>query len=188
MTKKLLEIERKRQLTSNIEELIGRLQNIGFELKSNLREIDTYYSRPDVDFMQTVECLRIRQRDSFAEVTYKPATTTATHTENNVIIKPETNLPIQPEDAATAKQLLANLGMMQLVEVNKYRRSFQSSDSPQATVAIDEIKDAGTFVEVEVLSDDEASALMTISELETKLGLDSMEIVTRPYRDICMGL
>ena len=44
MTKKLLEIERKRQLTGNIEELIGRLQNIGFELKSNLREIDTYYS------------------------------------------------------------------------------------------------------------------------------------------------
>lgn len=188
MTKKLLEIERKRQLTGNIEELIGRLQNIGFELKSNLREIDTYYSRPDVDFMQTVECLRIRQRDSFAEVTYKPATTTATHTENNVIIKPETNLPIQPEDAATAKQLLTNLGMMQLVEVNKYRRSFQSSDFPQATVAIDEIKDAGTFVEVEVLSDDETSALMMISEIETKLGLDSMEIVTRPYRDICMGL
>ena len=186
MTKKLLEIERKRQLTGNIEELIGRLRNIGFELKSNLREIDTYYSRPDVDFMQTVECLRIRQRDSFAEVTYKPATTTATHTENNVIIKPETNLPIQPEDAATAKQLLTNLGMVQLVEVNKYRRSFQSSDFPQATVAIDEIKDAGTFVEVEVLSDDGASALIMISEIETKLGLDSMEIATQPYRDICM--
>jgi putative adenylyl cyclase cyaB len=187
MTKKLLEIERKRQLTGNIEELIERLRNIGFELTSNLREIDTYYSRPDVDFMQTVECLRIRQRDSFAEVTYKPATTAATHTENNVIIKPETNLPIQPEDAATAKQLLTNLGMVQLVEVNKYRRSFQSSDFPQATVAIDEIKDAGTFVEVEVLSDDEASTLMMISEIETKLGLESMEIVTRPYRDICMG-
>ena len=187
MTKKLLEIERKRQLTGNIEELIGRLRNIGFKPTGNLREIDTYYSRPDVDFMQTVECLRIRQRDGFAEVTYKPATTTATHTANDVIIKPETNLPIQPGDATTAKQLLTNLGMVRLVEVNKYRRSFQSSDFPQATVAIDEIKGAGTFVEVEVLSDDEASALMTISEIETKLGLDSMEIVTRPYRDICMG-
>jgi len=78
--------------------------------------------------------------------------------------------------------------MMQLVEVNKYRRSFQSSDFLQATVAIDEIKDAGTFVEVEVLSDDETSALTTISEIEAKLDLDSMEIVTQPYRDICMGL
>lgn len=188
MTTKLLEIEHKRRLTSNIEDFIKKLEKFGFELQSKLSEIDTYYSRPDVDFMQTVECLRIRQRDGFAELTYKPATTAATHTKNNVIIKPETNLPIQPEDAATAKQLLANLGMVQLVEVNKYRRSFQSSDFPQATVAIDEIKDAGTFVEVEVLSDDENSALAMISDIETKLGLDSAEVVTRPYRDICMGL
>lgn len=187
MTKKLLEIERKRQLTGDAKELIKQLRELGFELQSNLHEIDTYYSRPDVDFMQTVECLRIRQRDGFAEVTYKPATTTETHTTNDVIIKPETNLPIQPGDAAIAKQLLTNLGMVRLVEVNKYRRSFQSPDFPQATVAIDEIKDAGTFVEVEVLSDDETSALAMISDIEAKLGLDSAEVVTRPYRDICMG-
>ena len=187
MTTKLLEIEHKRRLTSNIEDFIKKLEKFGFELQSKLSEIDTYYSRPDVDFMQTVECLRIRQRDGFAEVTYKPATTAATHTKNNVIIKPETNLPIQPGDAATAKQLLANLGMVQLVEVNKYRRSFQSSDFPQATVAIDEIKDAGTFVEVEVLSGDETSALAMISEIEVKLGLESTEVVTRPYRDICIN-
>ena len=188
MTKKLLEIERKHQLTGDAKELIKQLRELGFELQSNLHEIDTYYSRPNVDFMQTVECLRIRQRDGFAEVTYKPATTIATHTKNDVIIKPETNLPIQPESATAAKQLFANLGMVKLVEVNKYRRSFQSSDFPQATVAIDEIKDAGTFVEVEVLSDDDTSALAMISDIETKLGLDSAEVVTRPYRDICMGL
>ena len=138
--------------------------------------------------MQTVECLRIRQRDGFAEVTYKPATTIATYTKNDVIIKPETNLPIQTDNTAIAKQLLANLGMTQLVEVSKYRRSFQSSDFPQATVAIDEIKDAGTFVEVEVLSDDETGALAIISDIEAKLSLESAEVVTRPYRDICMGL
>ena len=184
MTKKLLEIERKRQLTGDAKELIKQLQDLGFKPKSSRHEIDTYYSRPDVDFMKTVECLRIRQRDGFAEVTYKPATTAATHTENDVIIKPETNLPIQPGNAAIAKQLLASLGMVQLVEVNKYRRSLQSPDFPQATVAIDEIKDAGTFVEVEVLSDDETSALAMISDIEAKLGLESAEVVTQPYRDI----
>ena len=188
MTTKLLEIEHKRRLTSNIEDFIKKLEKFGFELQSKLSEIDTYYSRPDVDFMQTVECLRIRQRDGFAEVTYKPATTTATHTANDVIIKPETNLPIQPGDAAIAKQLLTNLGMVRLVEVDKYRRSFQSSDFPQATVAIDEIKDAGTFVEVEVLSDDETGALAMINDIETKLDLELAGVVTRPYRDICMGL
>ena len=188
MTKKLLEIERKRQLTGNAEDTIKQLQKLGFELQSSDHEIDTYYSRPDVDFMQTVECLRIRQREGFAEVTYKPATTAATHTKNDVIIKPETNLPIQPGDAAIAKQLLANLGMVKLVEVNKHRQSFQSPNFPKATVAIDEIKNAGTFVEVEVLSDDETGALAIISDIETKLCLDSSEIITLPYRDICMGL
>ena len=188
MTKKLLEIERKRQLTSDAEELFKQLRGLGFELQSNLREIDTYYSRPDVDFMQTVECLRIRQRDGFAEVTYKPATTIATHTKNDVIIKPETNLPIQPRDVAIAKQLLANLGMVKLVEVNKYRRLFQSPNFPKATVAIDEIKNAGTFVEVEVLSDDETGALAMINDIETKLDLSSAEVVTRPYRDILYGV
>lgn len=54
-------------------------------------------------------------------------------------------------------------------------------------MAIDEIKDAGTFVEVEVLSNDETNALAMISDIETKLGLGSAEIVTRPYRHICMG-
>jgi len=181
------EIERKRQLTGNAEDTIKQLQKLGFELQSSDHEIDTYYSRPDVDFMQTVECLRIRQRDGFAEVTYKPATTAATHTKNDVIIKPETNLPIQSGDAAIAKQLLANLGMVRLVEVNKFRRSFKSPAFPQATVTIDEIKDAGMFVEVEVLSDDEAGALAMISDIEAKLDLGSAKIVTRPYRDICMG-
>ena len=55
-------------------------------------------------------------------------------------------------------------------------------------MAIDEIKDAGTFVEVEILSDNETGALAMISDIETKLGLESVEVVTRPYRDICMGL
>ena len=121
MTKKLLEIEHKHRLIGDAKELIKQLQDLSFEPKSSRHEIDTYYSRPDVDFMKTVECLRIRQRDGFAEVTYKPTTTAATHTENDVIIKPETNLPIQPGDAAIAKQLLTNLGMVKLVEVNKYR-------------------------------------------------------------------
>ena len=78
--------------------------------------------------------------------------------------------------------------MVQLVEVNKYRRSFRSPNFPKATVAIDEVKNVGTFVEVEVLSNNETGALAMISEIETKLGLDSAEVVTRPYRDICMGL
>ena len=73
------EIERKRKFLGDLEEFIARLSSQGFFLSSETTEIDTYYSRPDVDFMQTVECLRVRQRDDFAEITYKPPTNQHTH-------------------------------------------------------------------------------------------------------------
>ena len=106
------EIERKRQFVGDLEAFIVQLNSQGFSLASETTEIDSYYSRPDVDFMQTVECLRIRQRDDFAEITYKPPTDQHTRTEDGIIVKPETNLPVNPENTAVAKQLLANLGMV----------------------------------------------------------------------------
>ena len=42
MTKKLLEIERKRQLTGDAKELIKQLQDLGFKPKSSRYEINTY--------------------------------------------------------------------------------------------------------------------------------------------------
>lgn len=186
MTTKQYEIERKRKFMGNLEELIAQLTSQGFSLISETTEIDTYYSRPDVDFMQTVECLRIRQRDDFAEITYKPPTNQRTRTEGGIIIKPETNVSIAPKDAPNAKQLLANLGMIKLVEVNKLRRTFMCIDKPDLTIAIDEIRDAGIFIETEIISENKELALQRIETVEQQLGIDTLEIVTRPYRDICM--
>lgn len=180
------EIERKRKFVGNLEAFIVQLNSRGFSLASETTEIDTYYSRPDVDFMQTVECLRVRQRDDFTEITYKPPTDQRTHTEDGVIVKPETNLPVNPENTAVAKQLLANLGMVKLVEVNKFRRIFKCDDEPGLTIAIDEISGAGVFIETEIISEDKKSALRRIEDIEARIGVQEFEIIARPYRDICM--
>ena len=180
------EIERKRKFAGNLEVFIAQLNVQGFSLVSETTEIDTYYSRPDVDFMQTVECLRIRQRDDFAEITYKPPTNQHTRTEDGIIVKPETNLSVNPENAAVAKQLLANLDMVKLVEVNKFRRIFKRDDEPGLTIAIDEISGAGIFVETEIISEDKESALRQIEDIEARIGVQGFEIITQPYRDICM--
>ena len=182
------EIERKRQFVGDLEAFIAQLDSQGFFLAGETTEIDSYYSRPDVDFMQTVECLRVRQRDDFAEITYKPPTGQHTHTEDGIIIKPETNLPISPENITVAKQLLVNLGMVKLVEVNKFRQIFKCGDEPGLTIAIDEIGGAGVFVETEIISEDKESALRQIEDVETRIGVQKFEIITRPYRDICMGI
>ena len=181
------EIERKRQFVGNLEVFIAQLSSQGFSLASETTEIDSYYSRPDVDFMQTVECLRVRQRDDFTEITYKPPTDQRTHTEDGIIVKPETNLPVNPENAAVAKQLLANLGMVKLVEVNKFRRIFKC-DEPGLTIAIDEISGAGIFIETEIISEDKELALRRIEDIEARIGVQEFEIITRPYRDICMDI
>lgn len=182
------EIERKRKFLGDLKAFIAQLGSQGFFLASETTEIDTYYSRPDVDFMQTVECLRVRQRDGFTEITYKPPTNQRTRTEDGVIVKPETNLPVSPENAAVAKQLLANLGMVKLVEVNKFRRIFKCDGESGLTIAIDEISDAGVFIETEIISEDKESALRQIEDIEAQIGVQEFEIITRPYRDICMGI
>ena len=165
-----------------------QMSSQGFSLVDETTEIDTYYSRPDVDFMQTVECLRVRQRDDFAEITYKPPTDQRTHTEDGIIVKPETNLPVSPENITVAKYLLENLGMVKLVEVNKPRRIFKCDDEPGLTIAIDEISGAGVFVETEIISGYKESALRRIEDVEARIGVQEFEIITRPYRDICMGI
>ena len=172
----------------NLEVLIARLGSQGFSLTGETTEIDSYYSRPDIDFMQTVECLRVRQRDEFAEITYKPPTNQHTRTENGIIIKTETNLPISPENITVAKQLLANLGMVKLVEVNKFRWIFKCDNEPGLTITIDEISGAGVFIETEIISGDKESALQRIEDIEARIGVQEFEIITRPYRDICMDI
>ena len=184
----VLEVERKRTFTGNVDTFIATLRAHGFTQANQLHENDTYYSRSDVDFMQTVECLRVRERDGFAEVTYKPATSHATSTNDGVIMKPETNLSIAPNDTATAKQLLVNLGMIELVTVTKFRRTFTSATYPSAVIAIDEIANVGTFLETEVTLADKAAAFQTIDELERLLSINTFPLATKPYRDMCMEI
>ena len=186
MTKPLIEVERKRTFTGNVDTFIATLRAHGFTQANQLHENDTYYSRSDVDFMQTVECLRVRERDGFAEVTYKPATSHATSTNDGVIMKPETNLSIAPNDTATAKQLLVNLGMIELVTVAKFRRTFASAAYLNAVIAIAEIANVGTFLETEATLADKAAAFQTIDELERLLSINTFPLATKPYRDMCM--
>src|SRR5262249_46298613 len=54
----LIEVERKRELPDSAA-LRQRLIELGYREAGHLNETDVYYSRPDIDFMETVECLRV---------------------------------------------------------------------------------------------------------------------------------
>lgn len=149
----LIEIERKRALES-LEPLEQRLEQAGFVAMGPVVEIDTYYSRPDVDFLVTVECLRVRESDGGCEVTYKPASDSTTHSIAGVIAKQETNVALaDPDQAVHAHALLDALGMVQLVRVEKSRTSYRVPGRGELSVVVDTIAGLGAFVETEIVSE-----------------------------------
>lgn len=183
-----IEVERKRQLPDGGQQLARLLADLGWQAAAPVTEIDTYYSRPDVDFMVTVECLRVRQRGDFAEVTYKPPSDSTTHSADNVISKPETNVILAGGgQAALAEQLLENLGMRLLVRVEKHRIAYRHEDHPGVTVAIDSIAGVGTFVETEVLAADAVGAAALVEQIEKELDVLACPTVDLPYRDLAMA-
>ncbi|WP_433682310.1 class IV adenylate cyclase [Nocardia sp. CA-119907] len=183
----LIEVERKRELPDPCS-LRQRLAELGYREAGDRAEVDTYYSRPDVDYMKTVECLRIRQRDGFAEITYKPPSNASTHGETDVIAKRETNVTLSsPDQAATANQLLAAIGMVELVRVEKARTLYQHPEHDDIIVSIDTVTHAGTFVETEVTAADTDAATVHLEDVETELGIADHPVVGRPYRDLVMA-
>ncbi len=183
----LTEVERKRALDSETQTaLLKRLDKLAFHERARHTETDDYYSRPDTDFMETVECLRIRSRDGFAEITYKPGSTAA-NTADGMISKVETNARLADADqAAAANQLLTMLGMVHLAQVDKHRVEYAHAEDGDVTIAIDTVTDAGVFVEVEVLTADPAGAATVLDRVERDLGTTELPIISLPYRDLVM--
>ena len=179
-----IEIENKRELKDR-EKLLEKLRENGFCEEYETREIDTYFSRPDVDFMKTVECLRIREKPEFCELTYKPATSAKT-AHDGAILKHETNVRIARAEIPRLKELLANLEMRELCVVDKTRVAFANPKFANLTVAIDRLAGVGDFVETEMISRNETTALKTLAKIEKLLEIAKFPAVKLPYRDLTM--
>lgn len=184
-----IEVERKRRLPDDGAQLAGLLVELGWEASEPVTEVDTYYSRPDVDFMVTVECLRVRRRGEFSEITYKPASTEATHRADDVISKVETNVVLQSAgQAQLADQLLASIGMRQLVRVEKHRVAYRNPEHPEVTVSIDSVDGVGTFVETEVISAEAIAAAELVEQVEKQIEVLDHPTVDLPYRDLAISV
>lgn len=185
MHTKEYEVEVKYHLKGSLAQFQKKLQSLGFELKLKSNEVDTYYSRPDVDFIQTVECLRVRRRENFCELTYKPPTTKKSV--DGYTAKKETNVRLSSEqDEAVAKEFLQNIGMVQVAIVDKHRMVYVCPAMRGISVVIDALKDVGTYVELEAMSEDVEAARSELTRLAATLELSKDSVVGVPYRDMVL--
>lgn len=185
----MIEVETKRSLgEQDVKLLKDNLLDAGYKSVKSEQEVDIYYTRPDINFMETVECLRIRSRNSFAEMTYKPPTKNKKD-RGAITAKRETNVELANiEQVVSARFLLENIGMIELAVVDKKRQTYIDKEHPCLTIALDTINGLGSFVEVEVISEDEHKAAELVARTEKKLNIHELPIVLKPYRDLVMEL
>ncbi len=182
----LIEVERKRALP-DAASLRDRLVALGYREEGQVTETDVYYSRPDVDYMQTVECLRVRRRADFCEITYKPPSNPGTHGASHIIAKSEINVTLAGiEDSDAARAMLEAVGMRELAVVEKNRRLFCHPERDDTAIALDSVTGAGEFVETEVCATDQHDAAAHLEQIERELSIDTLPVVTLPYRDLVM--
>lgn len=131
--------------------------------------------------MKTRECLRIRTTTEKSELTYKPATTKEMK-KNKKFWKKEVDVDIT-EQVEKINELLQDLEYKKLITVVKWRKKYKIHG---VEITVDFIKKLGYFIELELKSNDEVSALQMLDSYAAKFGLSEDDIINKPYRDLLM--
>jgi adenylate cyclase class 2 len=162
----------------------AKLADLGATVCEPCSEIDHYYAHPARDFAATDEALRIRRTDRSSYLTYKgPKVDTTTKTRREI----ELGLWAQEAKVLTLESLLEALGFAPIAEVCKYRRKATVFwQGRQIEAALDEVVDVGTFVELELVAEEEEveSARACIASLAEALGLSQSE--RRSYLELLL--
>jgi adenylate cyclase class 2 len=159
----------------NLEAVEKRLGELGAEVTGERIEVDRYYNHPARDFAQTDEALRIRRFGSVNRMTYKgPRVDEVTKT------RQELELPLAEGEQAAVDwdKLLETLGFSVVSEVHKRRRkSYVAWQDRVIEVSLDEVNGLGTFVELELVVEEEEldTARACIADLAKELGLSESE-------------
>lgn len=164
--------------------VVAGLESLGVQWSQERLERDTYYAHPARDFAATDEALRIRRVGSSCYITYKgPKVDTTTKTRR------ELELPIAADQADAWTELLDALGFRPAGEVRKRRRKANVDWQHRLVeVSLDDVDGLGTFVELELVADDEGldAARACLASLAARLGLSGSE--RRSYLELVLRL
>jgi adenylate cyclase class 2 len=171
----MLEVEIRYRLTDR-DALCQRLAEWGVRDSSERVEMDDYFNAPHKDFRQTDEALRLRCVGPKNCLTYK-----GPRRDTHMKTRPEIEVPLADgeEIAQLARTFLTALGFRYVATVSKRRRVYRLQRRGfSLEVCVDEVYQVGSFVEVEILTEDEnhEQAQAVLLETVQELGLQQREL------------
>jgi adenylate cyclase class 2 len=164
----MLEIELKVRVDS-LDPIRQNLNARHAEFQGKQHEHDIYYNAPHRDFGTTDEALRVRYTDGPALVTYKGKKLR----EYGLKAREELNTTV--ESGEVFEQILSRLGFTKTNEVNKWRENYRLEN---ASFALDLVEGLGTFVEIEIMTENNgADATARIQKFAKEMGINGEPIL-----------
>lgn len=182
-----LEIEQKFRVPS-LDVVKHRLIALGAVQVSQESEWDTYLAHPVRNFAETDEALRIRSVGDGSllhKLTYK-----GPRSAGEVKIRREIEFPAGGPTTARdeIQSFFESLGFAVVADVRKQRTSFELPyQRATVTVTLDQVDQLPPHVEVEVVSDDEASAVLAVQSVASLLELEQTATEKRSYLEMVIG-
>ena len=168
------EVEQKYPV-ADVEELRGRLNDLGWIETRRESHRDAYLNHPCKDFRQTGEALRIRRIDDAGYVTYKGPKLSGDIKAREEL---EWCLGQDDPDGGRTESLLIQLGFRPVATVTKVRTVFEHRDNRQTIVVMDRVDSLGCFAEIEsVVANRTAveAGRKRVADLATALSLNRSE-------------
>lgn len=161
-------------LLKDKEQLFIRLRELNIKVSKSKKQKDTIYmykGRSFDDLEKGEPIIRIRTTDD-------DITTTVKRYINGIIERQEVECVLQ--DDKLFGDYLKVLNYEPIVKVEKQRCEYKYRD---ANIAVDDVIQLGSFVEVEIIleDDDSEQAIMQIKQIAKELGIDINYIVNKPY-------
>ncbi|PKL70507.1 MAG: class IV adenylate cyclase [Methanomicrobiales archaeon HGW-Methanomicrobiales-1] len=173
----MLEVELKVRVSS-LEPVRKLLLEKGAVCSGRIHEHDIYYNAPHRDFGQTDEAVRVRYTNNHAVVTYKGAKI------KKFGLKAREELNTAVESGEVFETMLDRLGFTKTTEVNKWRENYKFSGS---AISLDEVDELGTFVEIEIMAEDEnTNAAVLIEKIAKEIGV-SGEPLLASYLELLLS-
>jgi adenylate cyclase class 2 len=177
------EVEQKFPLSDSAD-VEAKLAALGARFKEAIEQIDHYFRHPSRDFAQTDEALRLRQVEGENFITYKgPKIDSITKTRREL----ELPLPGGPDVVGQFTELLSALGFAPVATVKKRRRKAELHyEGFDVESALDEVHNAGSFLELEISADGESleNAKKCLASLANRLGRERSE--RRSYLELVL--